>query len=117
MINHRESIKIEITKAEWDLRAGTKFLRVDGPVMVNYFDDEVIAEQDEEHVGNEKILTINITINPSGGEKQPQPLPFHFVRMTDGEEPWSHGLMYMPQIVAEQASITLSLKYLLRKHK
>ncbi|MGR3293298.1 MAG: hypothetical protein ACUZ9M_04690 [Candidatus Scalindua sp.] len=72
------------------MRAKTKFLRVDGPVMVNSFDDEVIAEQDEDHVGNEKILTINITINPSGGEKQPQPLPFHFVRMTDGEEPWTH---------------------------
>lgn len=68
----------------------TKFLRVNGLVMVNSFDDEVIAEQDEEHVDNEKILTINITINPSGGEKQPQPLPFHFVRMTDGEEPWTH---------------------------
>lgn len=68
----------------------TKFLRVNGLVMVNSFDDEVIAEQDEDHVDNEKILTINITINPSGGEKQPQPLPFHFVRMTDGEEPWTH---------------------------
>lgn len=94
----------------------TKFLRVNGLVMVNSFDDEVIAEQDEEHVDNEKILTINITINPSGGEKQPQPLPFHFVRMTDGEEPWTH-VHDTPQIVAEQASITLSLRYLLRKHK
>ena len=85
-----ESIKIKITKAEWDLRAKTKFLRVDGLVMVNSFDDEVIAEQDEDHVGDEKILTIHITINPGSGEKQPQPLPFHFVRMTDGEEPWTH---------------------------
>jgi hypothetical protein len=85
-----ESIKIKITKAEWDLRAKTKFLRIDGLVMVDSFDDEVIAEQDEDHVLNEKILTINIAINPSGGEKQPQPLPFHFVRMTDGNEPWTH---------------------------
>jgi hypothetical protein len=85
-----ESIKIKIIKAEWDLRAKTKFLRVDGHVMVDSFDDEVIAEQDEDHVDNEKILTINITINPSGGEKLPQPLPFHFVRMTDGEELWTH---------------------------
>jgi len=85
-----ESIKIKITKAEWDLRAKTKFLRIDGLVMVDSFDDEVVAEQDEGHVENEKILAINITINPSGGEKQPQPLPFHFVRMTDGNEPWTH---------------------------
>ena len=85
-----ESIKIKITKAEWDLRAKTKFLRIDGLVMVDSFDDEVIAEQDEDQVLNEKILTINIAINPSGGEKLPQPLPFHFVRMTDGNEPWTH---------------------------
>jgi len=85
-----ESIKIKITKAEWDLRAKTKFLRIDGLVMVDSFDDEVAAEQDEGHVENERILAINITINPSGGEKQPQPLPFHFVRMTDGNEPWTH---------------------------
>ncbi|MBC8548022.1 MAG: hypothetical protein H8D23_00085 [Candidatus Brocadiales bacterium] len=85
-----ESIKIKIIKAEWDLRAKTKFLRVDGIVMVDSFDDEVIVEQDEDHVSDEKILSINITINPSGGPKQRQPLPFHFVRMTDGEEPWTH---------------------------
>ena len=85
-----ETMKIKITKAEWDLRAKTKFLRVDGIVMVDSFDDEVIAEQDEDHVSDEKILSINITINPSGGPKQRQPLPFHFVRMTDGEEPWTN---------------------------
>ena len=85
-----ETLKIKITKAEWDLRAKTKFLRVDGIVMADSFDDEVIAEQDDEHAANEKILTISITINPSGGPKQRQPLPFHFVRMTDGEEPWTH---------------------------
>lgn len=85
-----DSIKIKITKAEWDLRAKTKFLRIDGLVMVDSFDDEVIADQDENHTAKDKVLTINITINQSGGEKQPQPLPFHFVRMTDGEEPWTH---------------------------
>ncbi len=85
-----DSIKINISKAEWDLRAKTKFLRVDGLVMVNSFDDEVIAEQDEVHVENEKILTINISVNESSGPKQPHPTPFHFVRMTDGEEPWTH---------------------------
>ncbi len=85
------TMKIKITNAEWDLRAKTKFLRIDGLVMVNSFDDEVIAEQDEVHAENEKILTINIIINPSGGQKQRQPLPFHFVRMTDGKEPWTHA--------------------------
>lgn len=85
-----DTMQIKITKAEWDLRAKTKFLRVDGIVMVDVFDDEVIAVQDEEHVTNEKILTINIIINPSGGPKQRQPAPFHFVRMTDGDEPWTH---------------------------
>ena len=58
--------------------------------MVDAFDDEVIAEQDEEHVTNDKILTINIIINPGSGPKQKQPSPFHFVRMTDGDEPWTH---------------------------
>jgi hypothetical protein len=58
--------------------------------MVDSFDDEVIAEQSEEPGPNEKILIINVTINPSGGPKQRQPLPFHFVRMTDGTEPWTH---------------------------
>ena len=85
-----DTMQIKITKAEWDLRAKTKFLRVDGIVMVDAFDDEVIAEQDEEHEHNEKILTINIIINPGSGPKQRQPSPFHFVRMTDGDEPWTH---------------------------
>ena len=53
-----ETLKIKITKAEWDLRAKTKFLRVDGIIMADSFDDEVIAEQDDEHAINEKILTI-----------------------------------------------------------
>ncbi len=85
-----KSIKINITKAEWDLRAKTKFLKVDGLVMVNSFEDEVTAEQDEAHAVNEKILTINVTVDESSGPKQPHPAPFHFVRMTDGEEPWTH---------------------------
>ena len=83
-------MQIKIIKAEWDLRAKTKFLRVEGIVMVDSFDDEVIAEQDEKHVTNEKIITINIIINPGSGPKQRQPTPFHFVRMTDGDEPWTH---------------------------
>ncbi len=37
--------------------------------MVDAFDDEVIAEQNEEHVTNDKILTINIIINPGSGPK------------------------------------------------
>ncbi|MDR4507284.1 MAG: hypothetical protein MRJ65_03435 [Candidatus Brocadiaceae bacterium] len=85
-----DTMKIKISKAEWDLKPKTKFLRVDGFVMVDSFDDEVIAEQNEEQDPNEKILKIDITINPSGGPKQRQPLPFHFVRMTDGNEPWTH---------------------------
>ena len=58
--------------------------------MVDAFDDEVIAEQDEKHVTNENILTINIIINPGSGPKQMQPSPFHFVRITEGNEPWTH---------------------------
>ncbi len=85
-----ESIKINITKAEWDLRAKTKFMKVDGLIMVDSFKDEVVAEQDEDHVENENVLTINIKVNPSDGPKQPHPAPFHFVRMTDGNEPWTH---------------------------
>ncbi len=85
-----DTMQIKITRAEWDLRAKTKFLRVEEIIMVDAFDDEVIAEQDEEHVTNEKILTINIIINPGNGPKQRQPSPFHFVRMTDGDEPWTH---------------------------
>lgn len=85
-----DTIKIKITKAEWDLRAKTKFLKVDGLIMVDSFDDEVIAEQAEGPGLNEKILVINIKINSSGGPLQRQLLPFHFVRMTDGDEPWTH---------------------------
>ena len=36
-------MQIKITKAEWDLRAKTKFLKVEGIIMVDAFDDEVIA--------------------------------------------------------------------------
>ena len=43
-----DTMQIKITKAEWDLRAKTKFLRVEGIIMVDAFDDEVIAEQDED---------------------------------------------------------------------
>ncbi len=58
--------------------------------MVDAFDDEVIAEQDEKRVTNEKILTINFIINPGREPKQRQPSPFHIVRMIDGSEPWTH---------------------------
>ena len=58
--------------------------------MVDAFDDEVIAEQNEEHVTDDKILAINIIINPGSRPKQKQPSPFHFVRMTVGDEPWTH---------------------------
>ncbi len=85
-----DTMQIKITKAEWDLRAKTKFLRVEGIIMVDAFDDEVIAEQDEDHAPNEKIIRINLIINPGSGPKQRQPSPFHFVRMTDGNEPWTH---------------------------
>jgi hypothetical protein len=84
------TMKIKVTKAEWDLRPKSKILRVDGLVMVDSFDDEVVVEQSEEPGPNEKILKIDITVNPSGGQKQRQPSPFHFARMTDGEEPWTH---------------------------
>ena len=85
-----DTMQIKITKALWDLRAKTKFLRVEGIIMVDAFDDEVIAEQNEEHVTDDKILAINIIINPGSRPKQKQPSPFHFVRMTDGDEPWTH---------------------------
>ncbi|MBS1259478.1 MAG: hypothetical protein MAG551_02550 [Candidatus Scalindua arabica] len=85
-----DTLQIKIIKAEWDLRAKTKFLKVEGIIMVDAFDDEVVAEQDEEHATNENILTINLIVNPGTGPKQRQPSPFHFVRMTDGDEPWTH---------------------------
>ncbi|GJQ60236.1 MAG: hypothetical protein D8M57_10705 [Candidatus Scalindua sp. AMX11] len=84
------TMKIKVTKAEWDLRPKSKILRVDGLVMVDAFDDEVSAEQHEEPELDKKILKITVTVNPSGGPKQRQPLPFHFARMTDGKEPWTH---------------------------
>ena len=43
-----DTMQIKITRAEWDLRAKTKFLRVEEIIMVDAFDDEVIAEQDED---------------------------------------------------------------------
>ena len=49
-------MQIKITKAGQDLRAKTKFLKVEGIIMVDAFDGEVIAEQDEKHVTNENIL-------------------------------------------------------------
>ena len=58
--------------------------------MVDAFDNEVIAEQDEIYVTNEYILPINIIINPGNGPKQMQPSPFHFVRMTEVNESWTH---------------------------
>ncbi len=84
------TMKIKVTKAEWDLRPKSKILRVDGLVMVDSFDDEVTAEQHDDPGTDEKILKIEITVKPSGSPKQRQPLPFHFARMTDGKEPWKH---------------------------
>ncbi|MCP5003522.1 MAG: hypothetical protein GY941_06145 [Planctomycetes bacterium] len=83
------TMKLKVTKAEWDLRPKSKILMVDGLVMVDSFDDEVTAEQHEEPAIDKKFLQINIVVKPSGGPKQRQPLPFHFARMTDGQEPWT----------------------------
>ena len=84
------TMKIKVTKAEWDLRPKSKILRVDGLVMVDSFDDEVAVEQSEDPGLDEKILKLTVTVNPSGGPKQRQTLPFHFARMTDGMERWKH---------------------------
>ncbi len=58
---------IILQNAEWNLRAKTKFLKFNGLVAINSFEDEVIAKQDEAKVA-----------------------PFHFRRMTDDEESWTH---------------------------
>jgi hypothetical protein len=42
-------MQIKITKAEWNLRVKNKFMKVEEIIMVDAFDDEVIAEQDEKH--------------------------------------------------------------------
>lgn len=81
---------VKIVKAEWDLVSKTKFLRVEGHVIVDSFNDKAVASIAELQGINPKILLIEITVKPSGGPMKPQPSPFHLSEVTIGNELWTH---------------------------
>ncbi|HET6890080.1 MAG TPA: hypothetical protein VFH31_03180 [Pyrinomonadaceae bacterium] len=81
---------VKIVKADWDLVPKTKFLRVEGHVVVDSFNDKVMASIAEQQGINPNILLINITVKPSGGPMKPQPSPFHLAEATMGNESWTH---------------------------
>ena len=81
---------VKLIRADWDLRPKTKFLTIEGYVMVESPNDEVIAEIAVPPGINPKILLIRVTVKPSKGPKKPQPVPFYLSEMTQGDEPWTH---------------------------
>lgn len=81
---------VAITKAEWDLRPKTKFIRVDGMVMGESFDDIVEIERAEPQGINPAVLLLNASLLRSGGPVKPQSVPFFFADITFGDEPWTH---------------------------
>lgn len=81
---------VKIAKAEWDLISKTKFLRVEGHVMVNSFNDKAIASVAELQGFEPHVLLIDITVKPSGGPMKPQPSPFYLTEETMGNESWTH---------------------------
>lgn len=81
---------VKIVKAEWDLIPKTQFLRVEGHVMVDSFNDKPIASVAEPQGLNPNVLVIDIIVERSGGPMKPQPSPFHLTEMTMGNESWTH---------------------------
>ncbi|MEJ1340234.1 MAG: hypothetical protein RPU52_10125 [Candidatus Sedimenticola sp. (ex Thyasira tokunagai)] len=81
---------LKITEASWDKRPKTKFLRVEGTVEVNSFEDMVNVSIAEPQGINENILLLNVEVASSDGPMKPQPAPFYFRHMTHGAENWTH---------------------------
>ena len=67
------------------LKVKIQDFQVKGFGIVDFFDDELVVEQSEESGPNEKILKVDRIVNPSGGQKHRQPLPFYFAGITDGD--------------------------------
>lgn len=81
-------MELKITKAEWDLRPKTKFLRVEGEVIVNSYEDTVSIRIKDLQGVNPNILILEVIVESNGGPMKPQPSPFHFSHMTTGIEEW-----------------------------
>ena len=81
---------IKLVKAELDLRHKTKFLTVEGYVMVDSFDDKVTVSIADPQGINPAILLLNVVVEPSKGPKKQQPAPFYLREMTTGLETWTH---------------------------
>lgn len=95
---------VNIIKAEWDLRPKTKFIRVDGTVMGQSFDDTVEVDRAEPQGINPNIFLLTASLVPSGGPIKPQPVPFYFADVTLGDEPWTHV-----QVVFDDTSAALPI--------
>ncbi len=81
---------IKITNVIWDKRPKTKFLIVEGIAQVQSFTDTVIIKVSEPQGINQNILLLDANIVSNQGPIKPQPVPFYFKIMTNGDEPWTH---------------------------
>jgi len=98
---------IKITKAEWDLRGKTKFLRIEGEVGVNSPFDKVEVSHPEAIGISPHIAVCHVTVIDSNGPMKPQPLLFQEVFVTIGDEGWTHL-----QITNGEESYTLEISVL-----
>jgi hypothetical protein len=81
---------LKITSATWDKRPKTKFLTVEGIVTVKSFDDTIKVKITESQGINQNILLIQVNVIHNDGPLKPQPSPFYYQHMTNGDEPWTH---------------------------
>lgn len=92
---------IKVTAATWDKRPKTKFLIVEGIVVVQSPEDTVNVSIAEPGGINDAILLLKVEVIGSNGPQKPQPAPFFFRHMTTGLEKWTHV-----QVVNDQGSDT-----------
>lgn len=101
------SHEIKVTFAEADLRPKTKFLRVQGTVMVESFQDSIEIDRAEPPGFNPSILLLNLIIIESNGPKKIQPKPFYYSEILLENSSYTHV-----QIVHDEESVTYPITIL-----
>lgn len=81
---------LKLTKAEIDCRHKTPFIHVEGQIIVESYEDEVVVVVAEPQGFNPSTLLLNVVVHESNGPKKPQPATFDFREVMTGNEAWTH---------------------------